>query len=390
MNIAQIRKETLHCEDMIHFNNAGASLPTKYVNEAIIAFIKEEEATGGYEMQDKYDHEISGIYRELARLIKSGSDEISLSDGASTAFSKALYAIPFQAGDEIITSEIEYSSNYLNYLKVKKDKGIIITTIPKAEESPIDLEKLEQAIKKKTRLIAVTHMPTSSGAISPVAAIGKIAKAHNILYLVDTCQSIGHYPTFVDDINCDFLTGTSRKYLRGPRGLGFLYANKRVYEKLDPYMIEATGAAWKSKEHYDLSYTSKMFEAYEKPYGFVMGFKAAVKYANDIGIDKIWERTKMLGIKARSAFSNIEGVQIHDGGGQEKSGIVTLTIKNKSSEEIHSALQKQKVNSSICRTMSSLTDMESKGLMSCNRLSVHYYNTEEEIERVAYILQNIK
>lgn len=390
MNIDQIRKDTLHCKNLIHFNNAGASLPTKFVNEAIIDFIREEEATGGYEMQDKYAEHLKGVYREIAKLIKSDEDEIALTDSASTAFSKALYSIPFKAGDEIITSEIEYSSNYLNYLKVKKDKGINIVTISGKGDAVIDLEKLEAAISKKTKLIAVTHMPTSSGAIAPVVEVGKIAKAHGILYLVDTCQSMGHYPTFVDEIACDFLTGTSRKYIRGPRGLGFLYAKKTVYKQLDPYMIESLGATWTSKENYDLNHTSKMFETFEKPYGFVMGLQAAVKYANDIGIHNIWQRTKELSSKARQRFAEIEGLRMHDGEGGELSGIVTLTIENKSSEEIHAELMRNRVNSSICRPFSSLTDMEAKGLSSCNRLSLHYYNTEEEIERVADILQNIK
>jgi selenocysteine lyase/cysteine desulfurase len=390
MNIDQIRKDTLHCEDFIHFNNAGAALPTKYVNEAIIKFLKEEEAIGGYEMEAKHTESISQIYHEIAKLIRCQHDEIAITDNASTAFSKALYAIPFSAGDEIITSEIEYSSNYLNYLKLSKDKGIKIVTVPVDERGPIDVKQLEASISKRTKLIAVTHMPTSSGAIAPVKEVGKIAKAHDILYLVDTCQSIGHYPTFVDELHCDFLTGTSRKYLRGPRGLGFLYARKSIYKSLDPFMLEAMGANWKSKEAYDLNYTSKMFEAYEKSYALMMGLQEAFKYTNSLGIENIWGRINELGTYARSLFIQKEGLQLQDGNGEELSGIITLTIKNKSSEEIQKELSKHKVNISLCKPFTSLTDMQRKGLDASCRLSLHYYNTKAEIESVSDILQNME
>lgn len=390
MNIDKIREDTLHCDNFIHFNNAGAALPPKSVNEAIIAFLKEEEATGGYEMEARHAESIDQIYKEIAKLIRCQSDEIAITDNASTAFSKALYSIPFQEGDEIITSEIEYSSNFLNYLKLKRDKGINIITIPVGENGPIDIQKLEDSISKKTKLVAVTHMPTSSGAIAPVGAIGEITKQHDILYMVDTCQSIGHYPTFVDELHCDFLTGTSRKYIRGPRGLGFLYARKSIYKDLDPFMLEAMGAEWQSTDSYELNYTSKMFEAFEKPYAFMMGLQEAVKYANNLGIENIWSRITDLSTYARSLFAQHKELSLQDGKGKELSGIITLTIKNKSSLEIQEELKRNKINISICKPFTSLTDMQNKGLDSSCRLSLHYYNTKEEVERVNDILQNIK
>ncbi|WP_235297143.1 aminotransferase class V-fold PLP-dependent enzyme [Portibacter marinus] len=390
MNIKQVRKDTPGAGEVIHFNNAGASLPTKFVNNAIKKWLDEEEMTGGYEMESKYESEIMGLYAEIAKLIHCSKDEIAITDNASTAFSKALYAIPFKAEDEIITSEIEYSSNYLNYLKLKKDKGIKLTLIPTDEEGPVDVEALKKAINKKTKLIAITHMPTSSGAIAPVKEIGKIAKQNNIIYMVDTCQSIGHYPTFVDEIQCDFLNGTSRKYLRGPRGLGFLYARRSIYEKLDPYMLEAMGAEWNGRDNYDLNYTSKMFECFEKPVGFMMGLKAAIHYANELTIEHIWTRIDELASYARERWSRIKGVQLHDGNGKELSGIITLTLKDQSPQKVQELLSKHGINSSLCKPFTSYTDMKNKGLASSNRLSLHYYNTLEEIERVADKLQNIR
>ncbi|GLR15812.1 aminotransferase class V-fold PLP-dependent enzyme [Portibacter lacus] len=390
MDIDKIRKDTLNCENIIHFNNAGASLPPRIVNQAIKAFLTEEEYVGGYEMAAKHTEDINGIYTEIAKLIRSEVDEIAITDNASTAFSKALYAIPFSPDDEIITSEIEYSNNFLNYLKLKNDKGVQIITIPGNDQGPVDIELLKKSLSKKTKLVSITHMPTSSGAIAPVAEIGEITKNHGAFYMIDSCQSIGQYPTYVDEVHCDFLTATSRKYLRGPRGMGFLYANKNIYPKLDPYMLEAIGANWESEQKYELNYTSKMFECFEKPYATMMGFQEAIRYANELGIENIWKRIKSLAEFAREKFRNIEGVTIQDGPGHEWSGIITLTSNKNTSEEIHQHLQAHKVNSSICLPFTSLSDMNNKNIDSSNRLSLHYYNTKEEIERVAHILQNLK
>lgn len=388
MDIDKIRTDTLHCQDIIHFNNAGASLPTKFVNEAIIHYLTQEETIGGYELEAAKQTEIAEIYDEIAKLIHCDSNEIALTDNATTAFNRAIFSIDFKAGDTIITSELEYGNNFLNYLRLKKEKGINIKTIPGNNDSPFDLEEFEKAIDNSTKLVAVTHMPTNSGAVVPIEAIGQITKAHDILYLVDTCQSIGHYPTFVDKIGCDFLTATGRKYLRGPRGVGFLYVNKNILNKLEPFSIEMTGAEWKSIDHYQKLGTIKMFEGWEKPYSLVMGLSAAVKYANNLGIENIWKRVSFVANDLRTKLQNVNGVTIYDGKG-ELSGIVSITKNGVDTTKLQNHLRKHKINTSISPQFTSLTDMQKKNLMTSNRLSLHYYNTTEEIDKVVETIDRI-
>lgn len=381
MNIEQLRKDTPHCNDLTHFNNAGAALPSKFVNESILEFLEAESRIGGYEIVEERAKQIGEFYTEAAALIKASPDEIAITDSASTAFSKAIFSIPFKLGDKIITSELEYGNNFLNYLKLKKEKGIEIITIRGNEASPISIEELKNAIDSKVKLIAITHMPTSSGVIAPVKEIGKIAKENGILYLVDTCQSIGQFPVYVDELQCDFLNATSRKYLRGPRGLGFLYVRKRILASLDPFSFEMLGAEWKSQERYDLNYSSKMFETYEKPYAFLIGFSAAIKYANQLGIENIWQRISYLSNYLREQLGNVSGVKLYDGSGL-RSGIISFTKDGVDPFKMHKELQDKKINSSVLYQFTSLLEMQKKNLVNGNRLSLHCYNTKTEINKV--------
>lgn len=389
MNIDQLRNDTPGTSFVTHFNNAGASLPTQYVNQAIISYLHEEETHGGYETADKYADKIKELYSNMANLIHADSDEIAITENASTAFSKALYSIDFHDGDEIITSEIEYGNNFLNYLNLRKRIDIKIITIPGTEDSAFDMELFLNSINPKTRLIAITHMPTNSGAIAPVEQIGEIAKIHNILYLVDTCQSIGHYPVYVDKIHCDFLTGTSRKYLRGPRGLGFLYVKKDILPQLQPAMLEMDGAQWNSSQDFHMIYSAKMFEVWEKSPALLLGMNEAVKYLLDIGIENVWSRINHLGRKLRNGLTDIKGIQLHDGPG-ELSGIISLTHNRYNVQEVKKQLKEYRINSSISGKHSSFSDMNKKGLEAVNRLSVHYYNSEQEIEKVLEVLNKLK
>ena len=238
LNIEQLRNETPGTQSVIHFNNAGCSLPTKETVDVITEYLQLEAITGGYELKDKYQSILDQFYTEAAQLINASDDEIAITANASDSFNKAIYAIPFQKGDIVLTSEVEYGNSYINLLKLKEDKGIKIQIVPNDEHGNIMLEKMEAMISPQVKLIAFTHIPTNSGLIVDAEAVGAIAKKHNILYILDACQSVGHIPVDVEKIQCDFLTATSRKYLRGPRGLGFIYVKKEVLKKLNPMSLD--------------------------------------------------------------------------------------------------------------------------------------------------------
>src|SRR5258708_7959345 len=230
--IQQLRAETRGTAERIHFNNAGASLPPDVVPGTIITYLQEEATYGGYETEYKYREQLDNVYSLIARLIHSEKEEVAIVENASIAWGLAFNGIHFEKGDEVITSEMEYVTNVLGLLNAKKTKGIEIRVIPNDEQGNFSLPALEEAISPRTKLIAVTHIPSTAGGMIPVIEIGKIARKHGIPYLLDCCQTVGQIPIDVKEIDCDMLAVTGRKFLRAPRGTGFLYVRKTMQDKL--------------------------------------------------------------------------------------------------------------------------------------------------------------
>ncbi|MFT6321317.1 MAG: selenocysteine lyase/cysteine desulfurase [Granulosicoccus sp.] len=379
LNIEKLRADTPGTQAIIHFNNAGCSLPVKESIDIITEYLQLEATLGGYEVKNKYEHIINEFYTEAARLINAADDEIAIVANASDGINKMLFSIPWEAGDVLLTTEVEYGNCYLNYLKLKEEKGIEIKIVPSDDDGNILLEKMEELISPKVKLIAVTHIPTNSGLIMPAEEIGKIANKHNILYLLDACQSVGHIPVDVKKIQCDFLSTTSRKYLRGPRGIGFIYVRKEVLKKLKPTTLDMVTAHWKDADNYNLDCNIKIFEQWEKSYALVLGFSKALSYLNNLGVENTWKRIQHLSTYLRSELEKIGGIEVTDIG-KNQCGIVTFLVAGIDSKDLVNALLQHGINLSASLRFSSVLDMDKRGLEGVSRASIHYYNTEDEID----------
>ena len=386
--ISKIRSETKGTATKIHFNNAGASFPHDSVNQTIISYLEQEALLGGYEAEASHKEKIERTYSLIAELINAEKDEILLAENASSAWGLAFNGIGLKAGDEIITSEMEYVSNLLGFIRGKQDIGIVIRIIRNDENGDFQLDELEQAISTRTKLIAITHIASSTGGIMPIAAVGKIARKHNILYLVDGCQSAGHVPIDVQQINCDMFSVTGRKYLRGPRGTGFLYIRRDAQTKLNPSVMDHHSIQWITHDDYQLRNDARKFELYEKSRALGLGLWRAVEYALSIGVDRIWERIQLLAGLLRNQLESIKGVKVHDIG-TLKCGIVTFSVRDVDSTLLKSELAKKNINVSIAVAAATLIFMDKNKLNSIVRASVHYYNTEDEVKTLCYQLQNI-
>ncbi len=376
-DIERFREETDGVKEVIHFNNAGSALPPNVVRDAVIQYTMEEASYGGYEIHSKRFEEIESTYDTIAQLINASREEIALVENATVAWNSAFQAIDWQDGDEIVTNQSDYASNYISYLHHRCD--LVIKIIPNLSNGNPDLEAFEVLFTPKTKLVSITHMPTNGGLVSPAEAIGEICRKHGVLYLLDACQSAGQYPLNVETIGCDILSVTGRKYMRAPRGTGFLYVRKSVLPRLRPFYVDLHSANWTGKNSYEVRSDARKFENWEGNRAATLGLKVACDYINQIGIENIWERVQSLGNYLRDALSRVEGVQVHDIG-SVRSGIVSFTVEGKTANEVKEYLLTKKINVSWNGVPNTYLDMTARGLQEIVRASVHYYNTEGEVD----------
>lgn len=386
--IEQYRRDTPAVEQIIHFNNAGAALRPSSVDQAVIEQIQNENQWGGYRADELSEERLNSVYGSVARLIGCHPDEVALTENATTAWNTAIRGIQYRPGDEILASMVAYGSNFLSFLHLQKLQGVQVRIVPSDINGQISLAKLEEMINERTRLIALTHVPTNSGLINPIVEVGKMAREKGITYLVDATQSAGQIPLDVDSIGCDLLCATGRKYLRGPRGTGFLYVRRKIMDQIEPAIVDTFSARWLNKSGYALRPNARRFEYFEYSRANRLGLGVAVDYALEIGISRIWDRVSLLSDRLRMGLEEIPGISITDIG-KHKCGLVTFVHEQKSPKEVKAFLRENEVNVSISEKGATLLDMEARNLEAVTRASVHYYNTLAEVERFTELIRQL-
>ncbi|MET4800710.1 aminotransferase class V-fold PLP-dependent enzyme [Bradyrhizobium sp. LB11.1] len=381
INIDQIRADTPAASRLAYLHNAGAALMPAAVVAAMKQHIDLESEIGGYAAADRESERLDAVYRSVARLLNAAPDEIALMENATVAWQMAFYAIQFRAGDRILTAEAEYAANYVAFLQVAKRTGAVIDIVPSDASGELDIEALERMIDDRVKLIAITWVPTNGGLVNPAAAVGKIARARRIPYLLDACQAIGQMQVDVEAIGCDMLSATGRKFLRGPRGTGFLYVRRPLLQQLEPPMIDHFAAPWVSRDHYQLRDDARRFETWENNYAARLGLGVAVDYALAIGLGPIEQRCRLLADRLRTGLAAISGITIRDLG-RTPGAIVSFTMEGYEADALVSSAAAAGITIGASHPSSTRIDAEVRALPVVVRASPHYYNTDAEIDRL--------
>jgi len=382
IDLARVRAETIGIEHRVHLNNAGAALMPTPVLDAMTSYLRREAEIGGYEAADEQKERLHGVYASVARLLGAASDEIALMENATVAWQMAFYALAFQPGDRILTAEAEYGANFVAFLQVAKRTGAKIEVIPNDESGALCVSSLESMIDERVRLIAITWVPTNGGLVNPAAEVGRVAKKHGIPYLLDACQAVGQMPVDVEALGCDMLSATGRKFLRGPRGTGFLYVRRDLMLKLEPPLIDHFGASWVAPDRYELRPDARRFETWENNYAARLGLGVAIEYALSIGMDAIMTRARLLADMMRSELARIPGVEIKDLG-TERAAIVSFSVAGAEASAVKARLAAEGINITTSQPSNTLLDARARSLPTIVRASPHYYNSEEEVQRLA-------
>ena len=386
MKVEQLGLDIPGCQYVTHLNNAGAALMPRPILDAATGYLRSEAFYGGYETNRQYEEELDEFYEAAATFIGAKAEEIAFMENATRAWASVFYALPFQPGDRILTSRTEYASNYMAYLQRAEKEDLSVELIPEDNDGVVSISQLAGMMDERVRFVGISHMPTNSGQIQPVEKIGRLlGDYNNCWYLVDACQSVGQYPVDVEEIGCDFLSATGRKFLRGPRGTGFLYVNSEILEEIEPPVVDVRSATWRKADRYDFQPGAKRFELWEQNFAGKIGLTEAIKYANAIGIRVIWERIQELSDYFRNLVSDMDGIELQDIG-RDLSGIVSLTVRGKAPEQVRKELEKRNVNISTTGVTGTRLDMEQRGLDEVCRVSIHYYNTRDELDLCAEML----
>jgi selenocysteine lyase/cysteine desulfurase len=389
IDVDRARADTPGCELVVHLNHAGTSLAPQPVLDAQIEWLQAEALTGGYELAAAREADRRAAYAEVAALVGAEPDEIALVENATFAWHQAFWSLPLQPGDRILTCTVEYASSYLSYLQAERRRGVSIEAIPDDEDGQLSLRALARMLddgRAPVGLVAVTQVPTNGGLVNPVAEVGALCREAGVPFLLDACQSVGQMPVEVDEIGCDMLSATGRKFLRAPRGTGFLYVRRSLLERLDrmgaePAFLDLLGADWVAPDGYELRPDARRFENWESNLAAVAGLRAAVAYARSWGLDAIAERVGTVAESLRGRLGEIPGVLVRDLG-RHRSGIVTFTVDSVAADDVQSLLRGQGINVSVSEPSSTRLDAERRRLPPLVRASVHYVTTDAELDRL--------
>ena len=388
IDVERARAETPGCAHVAHLNNAGSSLPPTPVLEAVLSHLRRESEIGGYEAEDEAADRLDAVYDSIARLIGCDRDEVAVIENATRAWDMAFYGFHFEPGDRILTGRAEYASNYIALSQVAAQTGAEVELVPDDEDGCMDVAALERMLDERVKLVSLVHVPTQSGLVNPAADVGRVTRAAGVPLLLDACQSAGQLPLDVDELGCDVLSATGRKFLRGPRGTGFLYVRRGLLEHLEPPFLDGHAAVWQEDGGYRIRDDARRFENWESFVAGKIGLGAAVEYALDLGLEPIRDRVQELAAELRGRLREVPGVTVRDRG-RELAAIVTFTRDGHSAQEIKAALAASRVNVTVSDAGWSRLDLGHRGLDAVVRASVHYFNDDDELDRLVGVVASL-
>lgn len=390
MDLLRWRADTPGCSRLIHLNNAGAALMPRPVREAVTDHLQLEQELGGYEAAEAQAESLQLSYEAIARLLGTQRRNIAIVQNSTVAFAQALSAFDLGPGDMVLTSRSDYASNQIMYLSLGRRRSVEIVRAPDAAEGGVDPDEVRRLIaQRRPTLVALTWIPTNSGLVQPVEAVGEVCREAGVPYLVDACQAVGQLPIDVQRLQCDFLAATARKFLRGPRAIGFLLVSDRMLEAgAHPLLVDMHGATWTDSDRFVLTPDARRFETWERPDALVLGLGAAARYALEVGLETARDRARELAAQVRDRLSDLPSVRVLDRG-PELCAIATAAVEGCDAGDLKLALRARRINVSSPHREDAVIDMDEKRTTSALRISPHYYNTMEEIDTAVEALREI-
>jgi cysteine desulfurase/selenocysteine lyase len=377
---------------IIYLDNAATTPTPQPVLDVMLEYFREYSANVGrglHRATRRATEAFEATRGKIAKVINAEPEEIAYTKNTTEAINIVALGLNLKRGDKVITTVFEHHSNLLPWLRLKRERDVEVEIVGKSKECLLDPSEFEAAIDKKTRLLATHHVSNSVGSIQPVKEIGKVARDHDLLYLVDAAQSVGHMPADVRKLGCDFLAAPGHKGLLGPQGTGFLYAGEDRFAELGPLLVGGGIIELVEKHRYKLVRPPQIFDAGTPNIPGIIGLGRACEYVMDIGIERIAEREGKL-TKQMLKIADIEHVEVY--GPRDlarRGGMVSFNVRGLGHHDAASMMDELANIAVRSGHHCAQPTMRHLGIEGTVRASVHYYNLEEEIEKFTATLEQI-
>ncbi|MCJ1673783.1 MULTISPECIES: aminotransferase class V-fold PLP-dependent enzyme [unclassified Rathayibacter] len=381
IDVAAERARTAGTAGRHYFNAAGAGLMTDSVLETVIAHLRLEQRIGGYEAANHVADRVDAAYAAAAALLGADADEIAFFDSATSGLRAIFDALRLGPGDTVLAPRSSYVSQALRLLALERYDGVRLTLLPNDSSGGLDIEALESALATASgrTVISAVHVPTSSGLVEPVAAIGALARRYGAITVLDATQSVGQLDIDVRAIDCDALVTTGRKFLRGPRGTGLVFLRRGLLEGIGAWAPDVRGSQWTSEQEWTMDGTARALETWESSVALRLGLGEALREAHERGTAATEAHLVALGARLRTELSAIGGVTVADPP-VSPSGIVTFTVDGVPGKTVSARLREAAVDSLAVPASHAQWDLGARGLASVVRVSPHVYTDESDVE----------
>src|SRR4051794_11238597 len=382
IDLAAERAQTPGCTAQVFLDSAGSSLPTTDVVETVVGHLRREAEVGGYRAAAERAEDLEQLPASVGRLIGCDPDLVALTDSATRAWNLFVTALPWQSSDRVLICGTEYASNAIALLRQARLSGCSVEVVPNGADGRVDVDALAAMLDDRVRLVSLVHVPTNSGQVAPVGEV--VARAHAVgaLVLLDACQSIGQLRVDVAELEVDALAATGRKWLRAPRGTGFLYVRRTVLDGLEPAAPDMRGGTWTATDDYALTPGARRFELWEHDVAGRLGLKVAVDHLLALGAEEVEQAVRSRAADLRAALAGLPGVRVRDVGA-DLSGIVSFTVDGVAAGRVRDRLAERDVTVTVSEAPSTLIDMTARGLPAVVRASPHYFVSPEDLAAAA-------
>jgi cysteine desulfurase / selenocysteine lyase len=386
IDLATVRADTPGSHRGVFLDSAGSSLPPVQVLDAVVNHLRREAEIGGYRAADERATDLADGYRVLAAALGCEPEEVAFTDSATRSWLTVFDAVPLSEGDRILCTEAEYAGNAIPLLRRAAEVGATVSPIPSDASGAVDVEALRAMLDERVRLVSLVHVPTNGGLVNPVTPVVEAAHEVGALVLLDACQSAGQLP--LTGLDADIITGTGRKWLRGPRGTGFLVVRNRVRDRLRPRQVDLHSGTWVGPDTFELRDDARVYELWESNIADRLGLIAAFRYALELGFDKIAAAVQDRANHLREGLSALPGVTVQDLGA-ERCGIVTFTVDGVAARTVRDQLREKGVTTTVSGVTSTQFDMTRRGLDEIVRASPHYFVSPDQLDEAVTAVANV-